>query len=164
MCVDASGSCLSVCLPNASEEWENLAIAPLPTKTAGQDPLTQLYCWSMAINSASKSQEAAWYFIQYVTMPDTLHDMFVAESYSNPTRRSTFEAEDYQAILAGVDGYIETFEKTAENCTMYYTPNAYAFEVLESWCATVQELVEGKYASTQEGLDKLAATLEEIVN
>ena len=164
ICVDASGSCLSVCLENSSEEWENLAIAPLPVAEEGQDPMTQIYSWSMAINSASKAQDASWYFIQYITMPDTLHDMFVAESYSNPTRKSTFEAEDYQAILSGVDGYIDTFEKTAENCTMYYTPNAYAFEVLESWCSTIQELVEGKYESTQAGMDALADTLTKIVN
>ena len=164
ICVDASGSCLSVCLEDSSEEWENLAIAPIPVAEEGQDPMTQLYSWSMAINSASKAQDAAWYFVQYITMPDTLHDMFVAESYSNPTRKSTFEAEDYQAILAGVDGYIETFEATVDNCTNYYTPNSYAFEVLESWCQTIQELVEGKYDSTQAGMDQLADTLTGIVN
>ena len=81
-----------------------------------------------------------------------------------PTRASTFEADDYQAILAGVDGYIETFEATVDNCTMYYTPNAYAFEVLETWCKTVQELVENKYDSTQAGMDELAKQLESIVN
>lgn len=164
MCVDASGSCLSVCLEGASEEWENLAIAPLPVAEEGQDPLTQLYCWSLAINSASKAQDAAWYFIQYITMPDVLHDMFVAESYSNPTRASTFEAEDYQAILSGVDGYIETFEASVDNCTMYYTPNSFAFEVLETWCQTIQELVEGKHASTQAGMDDLADKLTKVVN
>lgn len=164
MCVDASGSCLSVCLENASEEWENLAIAPLPVGNKGDEPKTQLYCWSMAMNSASKAQDAAWYFIQYITMPDILHKMFVNEAYSNPTRASTFEADDYQAILAGVDGYIEAFEASVGNCTMYYTPNAYAFEVLETWCQTVQELVENKYASTQEGMDVLAEKLNGIVN
>ena len=164
MCVDASGSCLSVCLEDASEEWENLAIAPLPVVEEGQEPLTNLYSWSLAINSASEAQGAAWYFIQYVTMPDTLHDMLVAESDSNTTRESTFEAEDYQAILNGVDGYIETFEATVDNCKMYYTPNSYAFEVLETWCQTIQELVEGKYDSTQAGMDELATKLEDIVN
>ncbi len=164
ICVDASGSCLSVCLENASEEWENLAIAPIPVAKAGQDPMTQIYSWSLAMNNASKAKDASWYFIQYITMPDTLHDMFVAESYSNPTRQSTFESEDYQAILAGVDGYIEAFEASVDNCTMYYTPNSHAFEVLEGWCQTIQELVEGKYGSTQEGMDKLADTLTNIVN
>ena len=47
---------------------------------------------------------------------------------------------------------------------MYYTPNSHAFEVLEGWCQTIQELVEGKYGSTQEGMDKLADTLTNIVN
>lgn len=164
ICVDASGCCLSICLENASEEWENLAIAPIPVAKAGQDPMTQIYCWSLAMNNASKAKDASWYFIQYITMPDTLQDMFVAEGCSNPTRQSVFESDDYQAILAGVDGYIETFETSVDNCTMYYTPNSHAFEVLEGWCQVIQELVEGKYSSTQEGMDKLADTLTNIVN
>jgi multiple sugar transport system substrate-binding protein len=164
MCVDASGSCLSVCLKDSSAEWNNLAISTLPVPKEGDTPKTQLYAWSLAINSASKAQDAAWYFIQYITMPDVLHDMFVAESYSNPTRASTFDSDDYQAILSGVDGYIDTFKATVDNCTMYYTPNAHAFEVLETWCATLQDLVEKKYDSTQAGMDALADQLTTIVN
>ena len=162
--VDASGSCRSVCLPDSSEEWENLAIAPLPTPEEGQDAKTQLYCWSLAMNSASKNQDAAWYLIQYLTMPDTMHDMFVAESYANPTRKSVFEADDYQSLLKGIDGYIDTFETEVDNCTMYYTPNSHAFEILERWCQTIQDLVEDKYSSTQDAMDELAKDLDNIAN
>ena len=47
---------------------------------------------------------------------------------------------------------------------MYYTPETYFFEVSQTWCQTLQELVEGKYASTQEGMDKLKEKLDEIVS
>ena len=61
-------------------------------------------------------------------------------------------------------GFVDTFEATVDTTKMLYIPESYFFEVSQTWCQTLQDLVEGKYSSTQEGMDDLKEKLDEIVS
>ena len=82
----------------------------------------------------------------------------------NTPRQSSYDQAEYQELLKNSEGFVETFDATVDETKMYYTPETYFFEVSQTWCQTLQELVEGKYSSTQEGMDKLKEKLDEIVS
>ena len=49
---------------------------------------------------------------------------------------------------------------TIAGTTICFTPNPYFFELTTEWAATLQDLVAGKYSSTQEAMDQLKAKMD----
>ena len=141
-----------------------IAPIPLPDGKTDADTKSQLWTWSLAMNSASAHKDAAWLFLQYFSGKEYQNESSVSAKIVNTPRQSSYDQEKYQELLKNSEGFVETFDATVDYTKMYYTPETYFFEVSQTWCQTLQELVEGKYASTQEGMDKLKEKLDDIVS
>ena len=138
--LDATNNAFSQTIPENAAEAENL------------------------VNSASAHKDAAWLFLQYFSGKEYQNESSVSAKIVNTPRQSSYDQDAYQELLKNSEGFVETFDATVDYTRMYYTPETYFFEVSQTWCQTLQELVEGKYASTQEGMDKLKEKLDEIVS
>ena len=164
--LDATNNAFSQTIPENAAEAENLVIAPIPLPDGKTDADTksQLWTWSLAMNSASAHKDAAWLFLQYFSGKEYQNESSVSAKIVNTPRQSSYDQDAYQELLKNSEGFVETFDATVDYTRMYNTPETYFFEVSQTWCQTLQELVEGKYASTQEGMDKLKEKLDEIVS
>lgn len=147
----------------ASQEAGNIAWTVMPLAKEGDTPNSNYWTWSMAMNSASKNKEAAWYFMMYFTSKDFAKYASVDRNSLDPARTSVWEDEAFKEKMAKQEGYIETYEKTIESTTILFTPQPYFFETTTEWAATLQDIVAGQYGSVQEGMDALKAKMDKAV-
>jgi multiple sugar transport system substrate-binding protein len=147
----------------ASKEAGNIAWvkAPLPT---GKDQVnSNLWTWAMGMNAASKNQQAAWIFLQHFTGKEYSLWASVNAKVVDPARKSVFEDASFQAVLAKSDGYAQAFKDQIEGTTIQFTPQPHFFETTTEWAATLQDLVGGKYKTTQEAMDALKVKMDKAV-
>lgn len=163
MLFDSTSNGFSQATTGKSEEAGNLAYVPIPVPEGVDHPVSNLWVWSLAMNSASKNKDAAWLFMMYFSGKEYQNRSAVEAAIVCTPRKSTNESAAYQEIVGGVEGFNETFATMVEYTSMLYTPQPHIFEVLTEWCATIQDLVEGKYATTQDGMDALKVKLDKIV-
>ena len=71
-------------------------------------------------------------------------------------RTSEFRAR----IDKSYPGYLEQFEASAPGAKIYFTAAAAVLELTTEWAATLQKMV-AKEVPVDEGLDKLAASIDE---
>lgn len=147
----------------ASEEAGNIAWTVMPVAKEGDIAKSNYWTWSMAMNSASKNKEAAWYFLMYFTSKEFAEYAAVERNALDPTRYSAWESAGFEAKMAKQEGYIDTFNKTIDNTTILFTPQPFFFETTTEWAATLQDIVAGKYKSVQEGMDALKAKMDTAV-
>ncbi|WHH61121.1 sugar ABC transporter substrate-binding protein [Petroclostridium sp. X23] len=147
----------------ASKEAGNLAWVPAPLPEGKNQVNSNLWTWALAMNKASKNKQAAWLFLQYFTGKDYQLWASVNANLVNPVRNSVFEDPSFAAIIEKADGYAQTFKKTIDGTTIQFTPQPHFFETTTEWAATLQDLVGGKYKSTQEAMDALKAKIDKIV-
>ncbi|NLK37121.1 MAG: sugar ABC transporter substrate-binding protein [Epulopiscium sp.] len=148
----------------SSQEAGNIAWTVMPLAKEGDTPHSNYWTWSMAMNSASKNKEAAWYFLMYFTSKDFARYASVERNSLDPARTSVWEDEGFKEKMAKQEGYIETYEKTIDSTTILFTPQPYFFETTTEWAATLQDIVAGKYGSVQEGMDALKAKMDKAVS
>lgn len=164
MLCDATSNGFSQAQPGKSEQAGNIAYTSIPLPDGATELKTNLWAWSYAMNSASENKLAAWLFLEYFCGKEFSLKSCVQDGTVIAPRQSVVNAPEYQALFADVDNYIETNAVMLPATQMLFTPQPHIFEVLQEWCSTVQELVDGKYASTQEGMDALKVTLDAIVS
>lgn len=164
MLCDATGNGFSQATPGSSDQAENIAYTTIPVPDATGELKSNLWTWSYAMNAASENKVAAWLFLQYFCGKEYSLKAAVERRYVCAPRESVATNPEYTALFDDVDNYVETVEETAKVTQMLYTPQPYIFEVLQEWCATIQQLVEGDYSSTQEAMDDLKETLDAIVS
>ncbi len=155
---DSTGYFQSV--PGSSSQAGKIAFAPPPLPEGAKEIKSNLWVWSLAMNAASKQQDAAWLFIQYFTAKEYQAWSVTEWKAVDPPRKSVFENPKFQEIIGATPGFKETFEATVPGTTVYFTPNPYFFELTTEWAATLQDLVAGKYKSTQEAMDTLKAKMD----
>jgi len=161
--MDATMNAFSQAAEGRSEESGNLRYYPIPPRSPGGISRSNLWSWSLAMNSYSNNKEASWYFLQYFTGKQFQLESSIETPIVAAPRASTNANSEYQRIIGWVPGFNETFETMIPNTTMLYTPQPHIFEVLTEWSATIQRLVEGSYSSTQEGMDRLKERMDVIV-
>lgn len=147
-----------------SKEAGNIAWvkAPLP---AGMDKgVSNLWCWGLSMNKATKNSIASWIFIQYFTSKEYLRWASLNAMVVNPARRSVFESSQFQAALEKAQGYARAFQETIDNSTIVFTPNPHFFETTTLWAEVLQDIVNGKYKSTQDGMDALKHKMDQAVS
>lgn len=146
--------------PGASNQSGNIGEVPSPLPDGKSELKSNLWVWSLGMNNDSKLKDAAWMFIQYFTHPE--FQLFSVTDWKsiNPPRRSVFENPAFQAKIGDMTGYAETFEKTIAGSSIFFTPNPYFFELTTEWAATLQDLVAGKYPSTQAAMDDLKRKMD----
>ena len=109
-------------------------------------------------------KEAAWLFIQYFTNKEYLLWAGVNAKQVDPVRKSVMESREYRKVLSQATGYEEAFNETIKNASILFTPQPHFTEVLTEWAGTIQDLVAGKYKSTQAGMNALKVKLDIIVS
>jgi multiple sugar transport system substrate-binding protein len=136
----------------ASKEAGNLAWHPGPAGPDGSYA-TNLWTWSLAMNSASKQKLAAWLFIQWATGKEAMSKATSA-AFADPTRKSVFDGA-FKQTLGGFPGYLETFEKVIDSTKIQFTPQTKFFETTEDWAVALQDIYAGQNPKSR--LDQLAS-------
>lgn len=132
--LDATNNAFSQTIPENAAEAENLVIAPIPLPDGKTDADTksQLWTWSLAMNSASAHKDAAWLFLQYFSGKEYQNESSVSAKIVNTPRQSSYDQDAYQELLKNSEGFVETFDATVDYTRMYYTPETYFFEVSQT--------------------------------
>jgi multiple sugar transport system substrate-binding protein len=164
MIIDAAAGVFTQATPGTSKEAENLAFAAIPMPNGKTQRKSNLWVWAMAMNASSQKKPAAWLFLQYFTGKEYVAASAVDARIVQIPRRSAFESPEYQALVGTVPGFVEAFNASVDATSLLPTPEYHFFEVAAEWSATIQELVEGRHASTQAGMDQLKAKLDAIVS
>lgn len=150
--------------PGESSQSGKIASAA-PVKPADRNaPLTaNLWAWALSLNNYSKAKDASWLFIQYFTGKEFLKYSVTEWKSVDTPRKSVFNDPEFQEKMKSMEGYLEMFEKTIPGATILFTPNPYHFEVTTEWAATLQDIVAGKYASTEAGMKALKQKIDVII-
>jgi multiple sugar transport system substrate-binding protein len=143
----------------ASKMAGKLAWHPGPAGPDGSYA-TNLWTWSLAMNSASKNKLAAWLFLQWATGKDAMGKASQA-TFADPVRKSVFDGP-FQKALVGFPGYLDTFNKVISNTKIQFTPTTKFFESTQDWAAALQDIYGGQDAKTR--LDDLANSLKNKIN
>ena len=144
----------------SSDQAGKLASAPPPLPEGKSKINANLWVWSLGMNSASQNKDAAWLFIQWFTAKPYQTFSVVDFKAVDPPRQSVFNNADFQKRLAEMDGFADMFAKTVPGTTIQFTPNPNFFELTTEWAATLQDLVAGRYSSTQAAMDELKAKMD----
>ncbi len=147
----------------ASAEAGNLAWVDSPLPPGKTETKSNVWVWSLAMNADSKNKDAAWYFIQYFTGPEFMLWSGTEGSCADAPRKSVAESEQYLNIVGKAHGYLEALDEGLPNATIQFTPQPYFFETTTEWAATLQDLVGGKYSSTEEAMKELTEKLNKVV-
>jgi multiple sugar transport system substrate-binding protein len=145
-------------------EAGNIAFTPIPMPEGKTDVNSNLWGWGLSMNAASKQKIASWLFIQYFTGKDFMLKAAVEDGAVNPARESIFNNADFQAVLEKTEGYLDTFNATIGGTSILSTPQPHFYETTTEWASTLQDIVNGKYATVQEGMDALKAKMDQIVS
>ena len=149
----------------ASAEAGNLAFSGIPLPEGVTVQRSNLWTWSMGMNSYSKNKDAAWYFLQYFTSPEFMLYSGTDGACTDTPRQSVMSSKEYKDIVGEAEGYLKTFEEVSANASIFFTPQPYFFETTTMWAETLQDLVvTDKYASVEEAMKQLAARLTELVS
>lgn len=152
----------------ASAQAGNLAFGTVPYpvsagKTA-DDMKSNLWVWSMGMNSASQNKEAAWYFLQYFSSKDFMQWSGTEGACTDTPRESVLKSDAYVKCLSDAEGYYEAFNTIKDTASIYFTAQPYFTETTTEWAKTLQELVTtDKYSSVEEAMNQLADTMNAIV-
>ncbi|GHS99568.1 sugar ABC transporter substrate-binding protein [Synergistales bacterium] len=163
MLFDADNNGVQQNWEGASQEAGNIAWALMPVAKVGDTPHSNYWTWSMAMNSASKNKDAAWYFLMYFTSKGFAEYASVEKNSVDPARTSVWNSEGFGKKMAKQEGYIDTYNKTINSTTILFTPQPYFFETTTEWAATLQDIVAGKYKSVQEGMDSLKVKMDKAL-
>lgn len=124
-----------------SKEAGNLATAPPPTDNDSIE--SNMWVWSLAMNSSSKHKGAAWLFMQYFTGKEFQLWGATKQQVVDPPRKSIWENEEFLNRMKKYEGYEKTFKQLIDHSSIKFTPQPNFFEVTTKWAETLQEIVQG---------------------
>jgi multiple sugar transport system substrate-binding protein len=159
MVYDADSATYPKNKPGASKEAGHLGWHSGPAGRGG-NYATNLWTWSLAMNSASKHKLAAWLFIQWATGKQAMTKAVKQGAFADPPRQSVFEGA-FKQTLGAFPGYLETFEKVIGSTKIQFTPEKQFFDVAENWAVALQQIYGG--ADARSKLDALAAQSTRVV-
>lgn len=135
----------------ASAESGNLGwfpgVVPAGSGLTAADIKSNVWVWSLGMNSYSDNKGGAWLFLQYFTSPEFMLFSGTEAACADSPRASVAESEAYKSIVGASYGYLEALEVLLPNATIQFTPQPYFFETTTTWAATLQDLVE-EYRTT----------------
>lgn len=123
---------------------------------------TNMWIWSLAMNSSSKKKPAAWWFLQWATSKKHLLWASTEQQHIDAVRQSVANDGAYKDKLSKATNFIETFEQVIDQTKIQFTPQKNFFDATTSWAAALQQIYGG--ADAQATLDKLVKDLEPRVN
>ena len=143
-----------------NKEKGNIGYAPFAANPDAKAPTPNVWIWSLAMATASKKKDAAWYFMQWATSME--HDLFGARKmdFVNPVRASVWKDEEFRGrIDKSYKGYLNQHDTSAPGAKIYFTAQPLFFDLTTDWSATLQKMV-AKEVPVDEGLDAFAASVD----
>ncbi|MBZ9605550.1 extracellular solute-binding protein [Phyllobacterium chamaecytisi] len=144
--------------------WNDVAGKPASGKIAFAPPLhapnaknfeSNIWIWSLAMNSASQKKGPAWLFIQWATSKQVALAGAVGGKLVNPPRASTWNDKawlDY-AAKPEFNNFVESFKTTQDRAALAFTPRVGFGEAMNAWAVAMQKMVNG---------DDVEATLKSL--
>jgi multiple sugar transport system substrate-binding protein len=123
---------------------------------------TNMWIWSLGMNSASNNKAATWWFLQWATSKEHLRYAATRQQHIDAVRQSVAASGAYQDRLAQATGFVETFQAVIDDTKIQFTPQRNFFDATTSWAGALQQVYGG--ADPKSTLDKLASALEGRVN
>ena len=149
--------------PKKSKVTGKVAYA-LPPKGPDGAIRSNIWTWSLSMNSRSKHKGAAWYFIQWVTSKEIL---LKSALYGNldPVRKSVWEHPDVVKMTEAWGG--GTWRKVVTQMLEKYaawrpTPQTELIAMWTRWIEALHEIYAGK-ATAKEALDRAARDIDKIM-
>lgn len=139
-----------------------VAFAPFAANPAANGaPKSNLWVWSLGMNNYSANKEAAWFWIQYNTMPEQLlQGVRNNGNLIDPVRGAIWQDAEFIARLqADYPGYLEQYEKTVGECQVYFTAHPLFAQSADKWARKLHEIHSGE-VTADEGLDQLAEEID----
>jgi multiple sugar transport system substrate-binding protein len=143
-----------------NKEKGNLGFHAFAANPEAKAPTPNVWIWSLALNTAGKQKDAAWYWMQWAS--STEHDLFGARKmdFVNPVRASVWKDEEFRSrIDKSYNGYLAQYDASAPGARIYFTPQPLFFDVTTQWAEALQKMV-AKEVPVDEGLDQLAASID----
>ena len=139
-----------------TKEQGHLAYAPIAPNPAAAHPTSNVWIWSLAMSNFSKKKDAAWDFMQWATGTDHLLYGARQKDMIDPVRASIWKDEQFQnRVKQNYPGFMDTYNATAPDAKIYFTPQPLFFNVTTDWASALQRMV-AKEVPVNEGLDQLA--------
>lgn len=162
MVYDADSATYPQNIQGNSREAGNLGWHPGPAGPDGNYD-TNLWTWSLAMNSASEKKLAAWLFIQWATGKEAQAKAVETGKlgFADPTRASVFDGT-FKQTLGNFPGYQETFERVIDATSIQFTPQVAFFETTDDWAVALQDIYSGDDAQSR--LDELAEANTDAIN
>lgn len=123
---------------------------------------TNMWIWSLAMNSSSKNKGPAWWFLQWATSKEHLLWAGTKAQHIDAVRKSVAESSGYRKRLATATDFIDTFDQVIDDTKIQFTPQKNFFDATTSWAGALQQIYGGKDA--KQTLDALAKSLDERMN
>jgi len=123
-----------------------------------------LWTWALGMSKATKSKEAAWYFIQWATSPRTLLNATVEYRNYNPSRASVTNNAQVQNIMGAWEngGYLKTVQENLKTARVGWVPNPERTRLGDIWARALHEIYF-KRASAEEALKKASAEMDKVL-
>jgi len=123
---------------------------------------SNLWTWSLVLNSRSPRKQAAWRFIEWAAGKQfLLRSAF--EGNMNPTRRSSWDHPRFRQAAAAWDGYYETSRRLLETqARVLVTPSAGYLKVADRWVQALRTAFSGRQG-VAEALESAAADIEKLL-
>jgi len=123
---------------------------------------SNLWTWSLAMNSHSKKKLASWLFLLWATSKEQLLTSAL-NGNMNPTRKSVWESEEVRRITDNWKDYREVVNENLNHyAAIQWTPEKEFIAVGDRWAKALHEIWSGKDA--QKALDKAAADIDRIIS
>ncbi len=127
-----------------------IAFAPPLHAPNAKEPSSNIWIWSLAMNSASEKKGAAWLFMQWATSKKVALAGATTGKLVNPPRTSTWGDKawlDY-ASQPEFNNFVESFKATQEHAALAFTPRVGFGEAMNAWAVAMQKMVNGDDVET----------------
>ena len=130
----------------------------LPPIGPGGKRASNMWTWSLVMNAKSQNKAAAWKFMEWAAGKKfLLRSAF--EGNMNPTRRSTWDDPQFQAMAAAWGDFYPVARRLIEQeAKVLVTPNPHYLRLADRWVAAIRSA----YAGEQGVADALRAAAADI--
>lgn len=151
--------------PEESEVVGDVAYVIPPEHPNTGEVKTNLWTWSLAMNSFSENKDAAWEFIKWASSTEILAETVPAHNV-NPPRESVWNHPDVIEFTEdwGVDEtpYRDVIEEVWEYAEVRWTPLPITPEIGDRWAAGLQSIFTGD-KTAEEAMDDVAEDVQELL-
>lgn len=145
-------------------ESGNIAWVPLPLPEGYDKRYSNIWTWTLSMNSRSDEKLASWLFIQYFTGYDQLYQSATSYDNGDIPRVSIWEDSAYREKLTLNKGYIEAFEASIGDASILFTPQPYFFETTTLWANRLREMIVDRNSDIEAELNRLKEDMDRIVH